>query len=100
MDCGRFYDCEHASLLHENGKTKRECEHWLNLDRGGASLPPKTTPVMKDDTLENFVFRTSDSNGAYFRCQCGCNVFHKPDDTKLELYQCNACDTQYEGSDD
>lgn len=50
--------------------------------------------VMKDGKLENF---TVSINGKNFKCSCGCNVFHKPDDTKLELYQCNACGTQYQG---
>lgn len=34
-------------------------------------------------------------NGTRFRCACGCNVFHQPDDTDLTLYECNACEQQY-----
>ena len=32
-----------------------------------------------------------------FYCTCGCNVFHKPDNENVNLYQCNSCDTQYYG---
>ena len=66
-------------------------EYWLNKDDSMMkSFTPETKPVMKDGKLENFMIRG-------FQCHCTCNVFHKPDDTKLNLYQCNACETQYEG---
>lgn len=55
---------------------------------------PKPTPVMKNGKMEEFIVRVA---GKPFRCNCGCNVFHKPDDTDLELYQCNACGEQYRG---
>lgn len=36
--------------------------------------------------------------GESFRCDCGCNVFHKPRPQRdPELYVCNACDTAYRG---
>jgi hypothetical protein len=31
---------------------------------------------------------------------CGCNVFRKPDDTNLDLYQCNSCDSKYQARDE
>lgn len=53
-------------------------------------------PVLNEDgSLENF---TVGIGGKLFRCSCGCNVFHKPDKTKLELYGCNGCDARYEGA--
>lgn len=53
-------------------------------------------PVLKDGTLENFILRVG---GKGFRCRCGCNVFHKPDDTRMEHYQCNGCGLAYDASD-
>ncbi len=55
----------------------------------------KVTPVMKNGTIENFMPRIG---GEAFRCGCGANVFHKPDDTRLELYECNGCEAWYEGA--
>jgi len=53
-----------------------------------------TNPVL-DETgkLENFTVRIE---GKFFRCNCRCNVFHKPDKNHLELYKCNACGQTYE----
>jgi len=48
----------------------------------------ETTPVMKDGEIENFIIKG-------FRCNCGGNVFHKPDDRDLNLYRCNSCDATY-----
>ncbi len=31
-----------------------------------------------------------------FRCECGCNVFHKPKG-KDDIYICNYCDNRYRG---
>lgn len=36
--------------------------------------------------------------GQRFRCACGCNVFHQPDDRRPDLYQCNGCDARYEST--
>lgn len=30
-----------------------------------------------------------------FRCKCGCNVFHHPDKTRLDIYECNGCQNWY-----
>lgn len=51
-------------------------------------------PVMKDGKVENFMPKI---NGHHFVCNCGCNVFHKPDDKRLNIYECNACGTWYQG---
>lgn len=51
--------------------------------------------VMKDGKTEQFVVKI---NGEHFKCPCGCNVFQKPDDTKMNIYQCNSCGTQFKGS--
>jgi hypothetical protein len=48
---------------------------------------------MNDGKLENFILKVA---GKPFRCQCGCNVFHKPDDTRLEHYKCNGCELAYD----
>lgn len=36
-------------------------------------------------------------DGKPFRCECGCNVFHRPDRDAPEIYQCNCCDNTFEG---
>jgi hypothetical protein len=52
--------------------------------------------VLHDDgTLHNFILRVG---GKPYRCACGCNVFHKPDREDLGLYQCNACEQQFEAA--
>lgn len=57
---------------------------------------PVEEPVLREDgRLHEFVLPGRD--GHYFRCGCGCNVFHKPDKTQLGLFQCNACENRYTG---
>jgi hypothetical protein len=37
-------------------------------------------------------------NGKSFHCECGCNVFHHPDEEHgNEIYICNACELEYKG---
>ena len=45
-----------------------------------------------DGKLKNF---TTTVGGKRFSCDCGCNVFHKPDKDKLHIYKCNSCETIY-----
>ncbi len=35
-------------------------------------------------------------DGKVFRCDCGCNVFHKPA-YEMYIYECNACAAWYKG---
>lgn len=45
---------------------------------------------------ENVMIR---SEGKPFSCTCGCNVFHtKMDKVYGKIYQCNACDNEYQDS--
>lgn len=44
--------------------------------------------------IENFTVRITGEK--LFRCRCGCNVFHKPDNTRPEYYQCNGCKSTYD----
>jgi hypothetical protein len=55
-------------------------------------LEPK--PVMKNGKLENFMPQIG---GKSFRCDCTCNVFHKPNENRPELYECNGCGERYIG---
>lgn len=53
-------------------------------------------PVLNPDgSLECFMPKVC---GETFRCGCGCNVFHKPDDTKPDLFACNSCPAVYASS--
>jgi hypothetical protein len=63
---------------------------------GTAVRDEKSQPVINDDgTLRNFMLRVG---GKPYRCECGCNVFHKPDQKKVDLYECNACETRFEAA--
>lgn len=35
-------------------------------------------------------------DGNSFRCECGCNVFHKPDKNDANLYMCNGCGQRFD----
>ena len=49
----------------------------------------------EDGKLENFVLRIA---GTPYRCPCRCNVFHKPDRERLDVYECNGCGQQFEAT--
>lgn len=50
----------------------------------------RLTPVLGvDNKIKQFIIKS-------FTCHCSCNVFHKPDDTRLNLYECDACGEWYE----
>ena len=52
-----------------------------------------TTPVrMEDGSLKTVMPKI---DGKFIRCECGCNVFHYPDETNLLRLQCNSCDAKY-----
>lgn len=50
---------------------------------------------LPDGSLENFMLRIG---GKPYRCECGCNVFHKPDNKRLDLYECNGCEQRFEAA--
>lgn len=53
----------------------------------------KTEPVRTEDgNIETFLITVA---GDEFSCKCGCNCFHKPDNTKLGLYECNSCGARF-----
>lgn len=82
------------SLLAEIETKEKELAKYRKLAQLvlEARLPIK--PVRNlDGSLENFTVRIA---GKLHRCECGCNVFHKPDDKNLDLYECNACGQQFE----
>lgn len=49
----------------------------------------------EDGSLYNTWVKLPD--GKRFRCDCGCELFHKPDKNDLDLYCCNSCGTHYRG---
>lgn len=36
--------------------------------------------------------------GKTFSCECGCNVFNKPDPKRRELYECNSCANHFDAT--
>lgn len=77
---------QQLSVLHEPGAH----EKLQQIGKEPLQLP---NPVTVDGKVADFTVRIG---GKPFFCDCGCNVFHKPDDENLHLYQCNACGTQYQ----
>ena len=55
---------------------------------------PYSTVRNDDGKLRNFFIRI---NGHLFQCECGCNVFHKPDSNNVKLYKCNSCEQEFNG---
>lgn len=53
------------------------------------SEPEKPLPV--EQPLSYFL----SSRGKPFRCECGCNLFHKPKERPEDRYECNACEAWY-----
>lgn len=54
-------------------------------------------PVLNEDgTIKSFTLRLKGKPGLV-RCPAGCgaNVYHKPDDTDEDLYECNSCGAQF-----
>ncbi|UUT40687.1 DNA ligase [Salmonella phage GSP193] len=54
----------------------------------------KNAVLTEDGELEKFILRV---DGKLFRCRCGSNCFHKPDSTKLDIYECNSCGVRFLG---
>jgi hypothetical protein len=55
----------------------------------------RPTPVLDaDGKRKDFMLTVG---GKPYRCLCGCNVFHKPDASNPNIYECNACEQQFEG---
>jgi hypothetical protein len=66
-----------------------------NSDNTSEGIMAITQPVpvrTPDGKIHEFILNV---DGKRFFCPCNCNVFHKPDDRDLELYQCNCCGTQF-----
>jgi predicted SprT family Zn-dependent metalloprotease len=49
----------------------------------------------EDGSLHQFLVKLGDKKES-FRCECGCNVFHKREN-EPERYICNSCDAEYIG---
>ena len=76
-----------AGLIDENGK----------LAKPYRQPEKERKPLLHPDGgLHQFMLKVG---GKHFRCECGCNVFHKPDDADLELYECNSCGNWYRVGD-
>lgn len=74
-----------------------EPEGWSPVYSGvssSAETEPQAPVAYKDTRPEAFMPKV---NGVSFRCDCGCNVFHKPDSEQPMLYECNGCGARYRG---
>ncbi len=59
-------------------------------------FPEKKGPLLDEDG--KILSVTVRIEGKHYRCLCGCNVFHHPDKNDKNLYKCNACGQQFEGT--
>lgn len=51
-------------------------------------------PLLQEDgSLHQFTLKIE---GQPYRCNCGCNVFHKPDQENLNIYKCNSCEETFD----
>lgn len=55
-------------------------------------MNPENPVTNGDGRVKEFFIRLT--SGVFF-CECGCNVFHKPDDKRLEIYKCNSCGLRF-----
>ena len=79
------------ALMSDNG----ECPCCKQRLVGKDMEISKPRPIV--DENGNIRQRMLTVGGKSFRCSCGCNVFHCPDDRNPLLYQCNCCPNQYQG---
>ncbi len=56
--------------------------------------------VMLGGEIENICIRLKSGEDVYCIKGCGCNMFHKPDDTALKLYECNSCGYRFKVKND
>jgi hypothetical protein len=51
--------------------------------------------LSKEKQVESVMVYVAGSDKS-FRCECGCNCFHHPEDDP-ELFECNGCELRYVG---
>ena len=66
----------------------------LQLESMTAQRTKEVLPLV--DENGKLIESTLKVAGKSFRCDCGCNVFHRPNRNTPEIYQCNCCDNTYE----
>ena len=81
---GRTWDepCRECQLV----SARETVKHW------GAAVD-EARKVIAEAVGKSVMLKV---DGKPFRCQCGCNVMHRVSGDR-DLYQCNACELQYEG---
>jgi hypothetical protein len=82
--------------MSKNYTDSQMTDPWIAGEDHNLPQPLRT----EDGRLEQFMFRNYQLSGQSFYCECGCNVFHRPDHKNLDLYQCNCCERQFEAYDE
>jgi hypothetical protein len=68
------------------------------MDQEANVSPAQPAPVSRDTRPEERLNYMPKVEGKSFRCECGCNVFHKEEcDEHAEEFVCNACGQRFEG---
>jgi hypothetical protein len=83
---------EDNKILVRGDKTAWFSGEMIEIDLDNKSRLNKVQNLDRDNEVY-----TVKVNGAPFYCECGCNVFNKPDNNRPKLYECNACGLWYEG---
>lgn len=53
------------------------------------------TPILSEDGFVKNTMLYVDGSRTSYRCECGANIFHQPDDKEPERYKCNSCGAEY-----
>jgi len=52
---------------------------------------------------ESIMIYLNGKDKGYFRCECGCNLFHHPEmstwEEQMQTYKCNVCERIYKSDD-
>jgi len=84
----RQMETDYADLTEREKDSDRSQAHKIMK-----VLYPIEEPVlMENGKYENVMVKIQ---GKSFRCHCSGNVFHKPDKTDLNLFECNSCGERY-----
>lgn len=94
---------EYAELMGFSSKSF-EGKQWVpfeGFDRVRQALRIVLKPMLEkkpvlheDGSLHEFVLPDPANDKRYFRCVCGCNVFHQMEG-EPDRYYCNACPETY-----
>ena len=91
-DHSKTWTCSHGKTISEQCN-QCDVENARETLRRWGSAVDEARKVIAEAVGKSVMLKV---DGKPFRCQCGCNVMHRVSGDR-DLYQCNACELQYEG---